>query len=103
MELRDRVLAGAAFLDRVKPDWFKLIELERFDMRWGELGLLGWMFQGDPDWGLAIFDMDAAEAAWHGFDVEPNPDLMEVQRRLDELTRLWTEQVDARTRADGTG
>lgn len=96
MELGERVLAGAAFLDRVKPDWFRLIELERFDMRWEEFGLLGSMFGGDPGLGLAIFDMDMGEAAWHGFDVEPNPDLPEVQRRLDELTLLWVVQVDAR-------
>jgi hypothetical protein len=99
MELGERVLVGAAFLDRVKPDWFGLIELERFDMRWEEFGLLGSMFHGDPDLGLAIFDMDPGEAAWHGFDVEPDPDLPGVQHRLDELTRLWVAQVERRRNA----
>lgn len=96
-DIRERVAAGAAALDRAMPDWRARVNRQTLNIRWAPQCLLGQLsyVEGEyPPGGyteasqlvLGVDADDAAEAN-HGFDIHRG----ESVDVADELTAAWLE------------
>lgn len=62
----ERVARGVALLDRVRPGWAQLVDLDRLDMQECAACVLGQLY-GDFDDGCIANSLPLAAAAEHGF------------------------------------
>ena len=98
--LRDRAAAGAAFLDRAEPDWFKRVNPETLDLAHGNLCVLGQLY-GTYRQGIgrhnALFQ-NTEKSQKLGFVGNCNPDSYFGRLRggWNRLTRAWKNEIEKR-------
>lgn len=93
MIARMKVARGARYLDRVKPDWYGLVDVETLNLISAEDCVLGQVF-GDYETGLShLFGgngPDLTDRIEYGFTNTA------VFEDLPELNEVWALVVDAR-------
>jgi len=97
-EIAERVAAGAALLDRRRPGWENVIDLNRLNMRWGAFG------DTPHDCGCVLAQL--SEHGSFGDEVEAlnldDPRVYGFETMHDDdsewgvLDSLWTEEVKSR-------
>lgn len=94
--IRERVAAGAAWLDQHRPGWPLRIDLITLDVRYPEYCVLGQEFDDFDDRPHALLDLYVAEV--HGFYVQPwrGRNLADVMDEYRVLTREWRALIEAR-------
>ena len=95
--LRDRAAAGAAFLDRVKPDWFKRVNLDTLDLSCDDTCVLG-QLHGDYLRGMDKYGLDNERARELGLwgNCHPREFLAGFRGGWNRLTRAWKNEIENR-------
>ena len=87
--LKKRVKAGAAFLDVVKPNWWKKgeVDLEELDLAQPNVCMLGELY-GDYNYGKTKLGLDNESAEFVGF-------YSSINSRYAAITKLWKAKIRA--------
>ncbi|HEU5032734.1 MAG TPA: hypothetical protein VFV01_47980 [Spirillospora sp.] len=96
----ERVAAGAAVLDKVRPDWFEYVDLPALDVRSCADCTLGQLFGEYQDGLIRLFGQPGGveATAWageHGFELDP-ADPRSPGAQYEALTDAWTALIKAR-------
>lgn len=94
----ERVAAGAALLDERKPGWYQDIDLNRLDVFYSELCVVGQVY-GNYWLGLHILNLEWRDAISNGFFAKPSLIwFLPGGKRLayDELNVHWRAEITKR-------
>lgn len=92
----DRVRFGALEMDRLKPDWFTLIDLERLNISNTLHCIIGQIF-GDFDYVDEELDWGVDETVIRGVDL--HFDGLSLHGTYTELDELWKVEISNRINA----
>ena len=92
-ELQNRIKAGIAFLNVVKPNWLKEIDLEKLDLSNGNTCIIGESF-GNYEEGLNQLEINDIVAEKLGFcestkDGDVDSSLPSLKPKYKALTAAW--------------
>jgi len=86
-KLKDRVRAGIAFLNVVRPGWFRKINTNKLDLSNANVCILG-QIEGDFFSGKMIHNLDQSLTVNMGFEAD-----FPVTDRYPLLTKFWKREV----------
>lgn len=91
---RDRVAAGAEFLDTRRPDWYLHVNTETLHMGSFTADVLGQLYGSYLEGLVALFGMDVTvdDSESYGFTADDLP----PEKIDDLLTGFWSEEVEYR-------
>jgi len=95
MTIKQRVMAGAAFLTAIKPKWYKKIDVKELDLQDGGTCVLGEMYGWYED-GLAELGISEEQAKVLGFTEHSEDDYDDDEIETENwfgLTKTWKEVI----------
>lgn len=96
-EVENRVKAGVAFLNVIKPKWFKKINLKKLDLSNGYTCIIGEL-EGEYSKGIEVFGISGAVAEKMGFHSAMD-NWIDEDKEYSLLTSIWKKVITKLKRA----